>query len=148
MRRGDVVVARRDVRHQRAKHVERRIVAQLALLLDVHLDQVHRNMARALDHHLDVVLPRFQRQLAQRLQLGELGVVVGVGQAAGTQTVAEAVGHVVSAQDLAQLVEVRVPRILLVALQHPRAHQRAAARLTMPVMRLVVSGRYSSKTPA
>ena len=72
------------------------------------------------------VLPRLERQFAQRLQLGELGLVVGVGQAAGPQAVAEAVGHVVGPQDLAQLVEVRVPRVLLVAGQHPL--RRSASR--------------------
>ena len=79
------------------------------------------------DHHLAAVLPGLQRQLAQRLQLGELGGVVGVGQAAGPQAVAEAEGHVVGPHDLAQLVEVRVPGVLLVMGQHPAAHQRAAA---------------------
>jgi len=61
------------------------------------------------------------------LSFGELGLVVGVGEASGTQAVAEAVGDVVSAHDLAQLAEVRVPGVLLVVGQHPRAHQRAAA---------------------
>ena len=65
------------------------------------------------DHHLAAVLPGLERQFAQRLQLGELGLVVGVGQAAGTQAVAEAEGHVVGPHDLAQLVEVRVPGVLL-----------------------------------
>ena len=95
-----------------------------------------------------VVLPRLQRQFAQRLQLGELGRVVGVGQAAGPQAVAQAEGHVVGLHDLAQLVEVRVPRILLVVLPASSAPISEPPRLTMPVMRLVVSGRYSRRTPA
>ena len=87
---GDVVVAGRDVGHQRAERVERRLVAQLEFLLDLHLDLVHRDVAGAFDHHLDVVLPGLLGQLAQRLQLGELGRVAGVGEAAGPQAVAQA----------------------------------------------------------
>jgi hypothetical protein len=104
-----------------------RLVADLAFLLDIHLHQVHGNVAGSLDHHLAVVRPRFLGQLAQRLQLGKLGLVVGVGEATGTQTVAQAPGHVVGVHDLAQLIEVRVPEVLLVMGQHPRAHERPAA---------------------
>jgi hypothetical protein len=49
-------------------------------------------VAGALDHHLDVVLPGDLGELAQRLELGELRFVVGVGDAAGSQAVAEAEG--------------------------------------------------------
>jgi len=45
--------------------------------------------ARGLDHDLAVVLPRDRRQLAERLQLGELGLVVGVRGRPGAQPVAQ-----------------------------------------------------------
>jgi hypothetical protein len=82
-RAGDVVVAGREVGHQRAQRVERRLVAELLLLLHLELDLVHRDVARAFDHHLHVVIPGDARQFAQRFQFGELGLVAGVGQRAG-----------------------------------------------------------------
>ena len=53
----DVVVARRDVGGQRPEGIERRLAAFLELLVHVDLDLVHRHMAGALDHDLDVVFP-------------------------------------------------------------------------------------------
>jgi hypothetical protein len=58
-------------------------VAEVHFLLDLHLDLVHRNVAGAFDHHLHIVLPGLFRQLSQRLELGELRFVAGVGDAAG-----------------------------------------------------------------
>jgi hypothetical protein len=125
---GDVIVAGRDVGHERAEHVERRLVAEVHLLLHVHLDLVERHVTRAFDHHLDVLLPRALGELAQRLQLGELRGIARVGEAAGAQTVAGADGHVVLRADLEDLVPVRVERVLFVVLEHPLRHHRAAAR--------------------
>ena len=81
MAAGDVVVAGGDVGGQRPQGVERRLAADLELLVHVLLDQVHGHVARALDHHLHVVLPGDLRQLAQGVELGELRRVVGVGDA-------------------------------------------------------------------
>ena len=124
----DVVVAGRDVGHERAEHVERRLVAELHLLLHVHLDLIERHVARALDHHLHVLLPGALRELAERLELGELRGVARVGEAAGAQAVARADRHVVLRADLEDLVPVRVERVLLLVLDHPLRHDRPAAR--------------------
>ncbi len=61
------------------------------------------------------------------LQLGELGLVAGVGQRAGPQPVAQAPGHVVLVHDVAQFVEMGVERVLLAVDRHPLGHQRPAA---------------------
>src|SRR5256712_3230459 len=87
-RRGDVVVARRDVGRERPERVEGRLVAHLELALHVLFDQMHGDVAGALDHDLAVVLPRDRRQLAERLELGELRLVVGVRGRARSQAVA------------------------------------------------------------
>ncbi len=89
---------------------------------------MHRDVARAFVHHLDVVLPGDLRQLALRLQLGELRLVVRVGDRARPQAVAERERHVVGAHDLADLAEVRVGEVLLVMRQAPLRHDRPAAR--------------------
>ena len=117
--RRDVVVAWRDIGDQRAQRVERRFVAELVFLLHLQLDLVHGNVAGALDHHLHVVLPGLLGQLAQRLQLRELRLVAGVGDAAGAQAVAERKAHVVLLEDPADVVEALVEKILLVVLDHP-----------------------------
>ena len=59
-------------------------------------------------------------------QLGELGLVVGVGDRARTQPVAEREGDVVGGEDLAQLLEVRVEEVLLVVGQAPGGQDRPA----------------------
>ena len=85
-----MVVAGGDVGNERAEGVERRFKAVLQLFGHIFFDALQRYMARAFDHDLDVVFPRFGGQFAQSVQLGELGFVVGIGNAAGAQTVAEA----------------------------------------------------------
>src|SRR5436190_6470048 len=55
---GDVIVAGRDVGGQRTQRVERSFVTGFELPIHVFFDQVHRDVTRAFDHHLTVVLPR------------------------------------------------------------------------------------------
>ncbi len=123
-----MVVAGRDVGGQRTQRVERRLVTVVQLLVHVLPDQLHRHVARALDHHLHVVLPGDARQFAERLQLGELGGVVGIGDRAGTQAVAEREGHVVGLHDVADVGEMGVEEAFLVMRQAPLGHDGAAAR--------------------
>ena len=85
-------------------------------------------MAGALDHGLHVVLPRDLRQLAQGLQLAELGRVVGIGDAARAQAITQREGHVVGLHDVADVLEVGVEEVLLVVRQAPLGHDRPAAR--------------------
>jgi len=46
-------------------------------------------VAGALDHHLDVLRPGALGQFAQRVELGELRFVIGVGDRSGAQAVAQ-----------------------------------------------------------
>ena len=125
---GDVVVARRDVGDERPERVERRLAAFLELLVHVDLDLVHRHVAGAFDHHLDIVLPGDLGQFAEGFELGELGAVVGVGVGAGPQPVAQRIRHVIGPHDLVDLAEMGVEEALLVMRQAPFRHDRAAAR--------------------
>ena len=126
--RGDVVVAGRDIGGQRAQRVERRLVAGRELAVHVLLDLVHRHMAGAFDHHLDVVRLRDLVEFAQRFQLGELRRVVGVGRRAGAQAVAQRERHVILLQQFADVLEMRVEEIFLVMREAPFGEDRAAAR--------------------
>ena len=61
---GDVIVAGGDVRGQRAKRVERSLVAPLKLLGHVFVDHVHGDVAGAFVHHLHAVFPRTPGEVA------------------------------------------------------------------------------------
>ena len=112
---------------ERPERVERRFAAGRELLVHVLLDLVHRHVAGAFDHHLHVLRPGALGQLAQRVELGELRLVVGVGDRAGAQAVAERIGDVVGLHDLGDLVEPLVEEALLVMREAPFRHDRAAA---------------------
>ncbi len=86
-----------------------------------------RNVARTFDHHLHIVFPSLLGQLAQGLQLGELRLVAGIGNAAGTQAVAQRKADVVLLEDLADVFEALVQHVLLVILHHPFGQDGAAA---------------------
>src|SRR5207302_10881773 len=85
-------------------------------------------MAGALDHDLDAVLPGELGGLAQGLELGELGAVVGVGDRARPQAVAERERHVVFAHDVANLVEALVEEALFVTGEAPLRHYGTTSR--------------------
>ena len=86
----NVVIAWRDVGRQRPERIEGRLLAFLELFFHVHLDHMHRYVAGSFDHDLHVMLPGDLGQFAQRFQLGELAFVVGIGDGAWPQPVAQA----------------------------------------------------------
>ena len=127
-RRGDVVVAGRDIGDQRPQRIERRFAAQLHLEIDVLLDLVHPDMAGAFDHRLDIVLPRDLRELAERLELRQLGAIVRVRRRARAQAIAERERDIVLFHHLADALELGVEEVLLVVREAPLRHDRTAAR--------------------
>ena len=122
-----MVVAGRHVGDHRTQDVEGRLVAPLHLAADVHLDLVHGHVARPFDHHLAPQGFRPAGELTHHFELGELGLVAGVGHRAGAKAVAQAPGDVAVAHDLAQLVEVGIERVFEAVGRHPLGHQRPAA---------------------
>ena len=87
--RGNVIIARRNVGGQRPQRVEGRFVAPVQLLVHIFLDELHRHMAGPFDHHLHIVFPGDLGQLAQCLQLAQLGFVIGIPNRAGAQAVTQ-----------------------------------------------------------
>ena len=77
---GDVVVGGGDVGDQGPEGIEGGLETVRQLLVHVLLDHLQGHMARALDHHLHIVLPGNPGQLAQGLQFGELGGIIGIGE--------------------------------------------------------------------
>src|SRR6185436_8049815 len=66
-----VIVARRDIGYERTKSIERSFAANFKLPVDVLLDQVHRDVSGAFDHHLAVHIPGGLCQLTERVQLSK-----------------------------------------------------------------------------
>ncbi len=81
---------------ERSERVERRFAAPLELLGHVFLDHVHGHVARAFVHHLNAFGPRAAGEFALHFEFAELRFVVGVGNRAGTQAVADAERDVVT----------------------------------------------------
>src|SRR5689334_12754548 len=122
-----MIVTRRNVRYERSKCVERRLITDFLHPFHVHLDLMHRDMSGSFDHHLNVPRPRPSGELTQSIELGELRAITGVGDAAGTQTVAERDSNVVIAEDVEHVVESLVERILFPVRHHPYGVQRTTA---------------------
>ena len=121
-----MVVTGGNVGDQRTEHIEGCLVALLHLLFDVELDLVQRHVTRTFDHHLNVMLPGATGQLAQSLQLSQLSCVRGVVLTTRTQRIAQGEGAVVALEDLADVVEARIQRVLLVVIEHPLGQDPAA----------------------
>src|SRR5579872_2328473 len=108
----DVVVAWREIGHERAQSIEMRLVAHFFLFFDLHLYLIQWDMAWPLDHYLNVIFPSSLGQLAKRLQFGELGRVTGIGKRSRTQPVTQGETHVVLLEDFADVFEIFVEQIL------------------------------------
>ena len=87
--RSNVVITRGNVGDQWAESIERRLVAPVLLQADILLHQVQRHMARPLNHHLHVVLPRPTSQLTESPQLRKLRGIIRIGGGTRAQTVAK-----------------------------------------------------------
>mmetsp|Transcript_38698 Transcript_38698/g.91685 ORF Transcript_38698/g.91685 Transcript_38698/m.91685 type:complete len:275 (-) Transcript_38698:986-1810(-) len=125
--RGDVVVSRRNVGGEGAEGVEGRLVAPVELLVHILLDLVQRDVARALVHDLDVLLPRPPRELPLDLELKELRGVVGVADAPGAEAVPDRERDVILGADVQDLVPVLIGEILFVLQERKLGVDGAAA---------------------
>ena len=122
-----MVVAGRDVNHQRTQRVKRRFVAPFHFQVHLFFDLVHRNVAGTFDHHLNIMPPGLFRKFTENFQFGELRFVAGICDASRAQAVPEREAHVMFLEDFADLIEVLVEEILFLVMRHPVSHQRAAA---------------------
>src|SRR5579863_4268723 len=124
---GDVVVAGGDIGDERAERVKRRFVAELDFFFYLELDLIHRHVARAFDHYLDIMVPGFFGEFTQHAKLGKLSGVAGVGQTSRAQTIAEGKANVVVFEDAANIFKTFVEEIFFFVKIHPLGHDRAAA---------------------
>ena len=84
-------------------------------------------MAGAFVHDLHAFGPGAFGEVALDFEFAELGFVVGVGDRAGAEAVADRKAHIVGCHDVANVVPVRVEEILLVMREAPFRHDAAAA---------------------
>ena len=122
-----MVIARGDVRDDRAEHIERCAVAQRFLNLHVRRDLIERHMAGTLDHDLHVFFPRALGQLAERDEFFNLRSVGRVLQAAGAACIAETERHVIFTANVENFVKILEERVLLAGHFHPCKNDGAAA---------------------
>ena len=125
---GDVVVTGRDVGGERPEGVEGRFAAPFELFGHVFLDEVHGDVAGTFVHDLHAFGPGAASEFALRFELAELGAVIGVGDGAGAQSVADGEADVVGGHDVADVVPVGVEEIFLMMREAPFRHDAAAAR--------------------
>ncbi len=76
-------------------------------------------MPRTFDHDLHAFCLCPGRQLAQGLELLDLGLVRCVGQASGPQPVAKAQNHVMLLCHVEDLVIAGIERVFFVVMEHP-----------------------------
>ena len=123
----DVVVARKNIRDQRPKHIERRAVAKSSLQFHVVFNLIQRNVTGSLHHHLHALSPRALGEFTNRRKLSKLRRISRVGKTAGTQAIANGKCHVIAAHDGANTLPTFVHHILSVVNQHPLGQQTSAA---------------------
>ena len=124
---GEVVVAGGDVGGEGAEGVEGGFVAPGELFVHVFLDQVQGDVAGAFAHDLDAAFPGAFGEFALGLEFGELGGVVGVGDGAGAEAVADGEGDVVGGHEVADVVPVGVEEVFAVVGEAPFGEDGAAA---------------------
>ena len=125
---GDVIVAGGDVGGQWPEGIEGGFVAPLDLLLHVFLNEVQGNVAGAFVHDLAAFFPGTGGEFSLDFELGELGVVVGVGNGAGAQAVTNREGDVVGGADVADVIPVLVEEAFLLVGDAPFGHDGATTR--------------------
>ena len=90
-----MIVAGRDVCHERAEYIERCIVAKLLLELYIRRNLIKGHMPGALHHHLNAACPRTVYEFPERDELRDLTAVRRVCQTPRAHTVAQADRHIV-----------------------------------------------------
>ena len=124
---GDVVVAGGDIGGEGPEGVEGGFVAPFELLGHVFLDHVHGDVAGAFVHDLDAFGPSAFGELALDFEFAELGFVVGIGDGAGAEAVANGEGDVVGGHDVADVIPMGVEEAFFVVGEAPFGHDGAAA---------------------
>ena len=126
-RRGYMIISRSNVCYKRSEHVERSTMAQCFLDFHICCNLVHRHMARAFDHYLNVFLPCTFCQFSKRDQFFNLCSVCSICNTAGTACITETHSNVIFLTDIENFIIMLIERIFLSGHFHPGEHDRSTA---------------------
>ena len=125
--RSDVIVSGSDISNERSQNIEWSAHADRLLDLHVCFDLVHRHVAGAFHHYLNVLCPCALSKLTESYELFDLAYIARVSKTARTASVAQWDRDVVLSADIEDLIVVFVERILVACHAHPREDQWAAS---------------------
>ena len=123
---GNMVIPRRDIRHQWSQYIKWRSHADALLYLHVGSHLIQRHVARSFHHYLNIMVPCAFGQLAQAHQFFDLAYVRGVRQTSRTACIAQRNGHIVLFTDVQDLIKVFIKRVFLTGHAHPGKYQASA----------------------
>src|SRR5690606_38323327 len=89
---------------------------------------MHRDMARTLDHHLNIMFPRTMSQFTPSSEFIKFRLVNGILHTAGTQATTETERHIIGFHDFADFIEMGIEEDFLMMCQTPLRHDRTATR--------------------
>ena len=102
-------------------------MAPLELFLHIFLDHVHGDMTGAFVHDLDTVSPSPLGEVALNFEFSKLGIIIGVGDRAWAESVADGKADIVSRHNFANFIPMSVGEIFLVMREAPFGEDRATA---------------------
>src|SRR5574344_302618 len=116
---GDMVVARGNIRHQRAEGIKRSLMAFFQLACHILTYLLHRHMSGTFNKGLHIFLPSQLHQFAHSIKFSKLRTVVGIMDRARPQAVAERDSHVITGKDIADITEMLVKETFLLMRHTP-----------------------------
>src|SRR3972149_4174106 len=133
-----MIITRGYISNNRSEHIERRIVTQLHLFFNIHLDLIQWHMTRSFYHNLHILFPCFKRKLTKYRQLCKLCIVTCICKAARPEAVTKTEAHVIAFAYFKYPVKVCIKRILFAMIGHPLCHDCTAATCNGRLQYLVV----------
>ncbi len=123
----NMVVPRRYISNKRTKNIKRSALAYRLLNFHIGANLVERHMSRPLNQNLHTMVPCALRQPSQFHQLGNLGNIAGIFEAARPAGVPQTDCHIVFFTNIQKLVIALIKRIFISGQLHPCENNRAAA---------------------
>ena len=103
-------------------------MAPFELFIYVIFNQVHWNVPRSFIHDLHSVLPGAEGEFTLNFEFGKLRSIIGVGDGAGAETVADRDGYIVGRHNGADIIPVGVQKVFLLMSEAPLGHDGPTTR--------------------
>src|SRR5262249_42036544 len=118
-RRRNVIVPGRYISYQWTERIEWRFMTHFALFYDLHLNLIEGNVTGSFNHHLNIVFPCLLCKFAQSFQFSKLRLIACVCYTSRPQTIPQREADIVLLEDLANLLEALIKKVLAVVFHHP-----------------------------